>query len=127
MAEVNPTSLRRGHEVGDVPSGRLFLAGVLALAGLGLVLVLVWGLAALFIRGPVDRKPAPSSLATVPVPPPPPRLQPDPARDLQAFRAAEEKELHTLGWVDRRAGTARIPVEDAMALLAAHGWPTEEP
>ncbi|ALJ37054.1 hypothetical protein D9623_15720 [Azospirillum brasilense] len=120
---VDRTSLERGHEVADVPPLKLFVAGLLALASVGLILLLVWGMTSLFV-GMTDRPPV-ASIAHTPIEPPPPRLQGSPARDLQAFRAAEGKELHTLGWVDRGAGLARIPIEDAMALLAKRGWPEE--
>jgi hypothetical protein len=42
---------------------------------------------------------------------------PQPAR--AAYEAQKEAELHRLGWVDRGRGIARIPVEDAMRILAA--------
>jgi len=123
MADVNRTSLERGHEVADVPPLKLFVAGLLALASVGLILLLVWGMKAVFV-GAIDRPPV-APIARTPIEAPPPRLQGAPARDLQEFREAEDKELHALGWVDCGAGLARIPVEDAMALLAERGW-TEE-
>lgn len=123
MADVDRTSLDRGHEVADAPPLRLFLAGVLTLAGIGVVLLLVWGVKA-WIADARDRPPV-SALARAPVETPAPRLQRSPARDLQEFRAAEDRELHTLGWADRGAGIARIPIENAMALLATRGWPEE--
>lgn len=52
-----------------------------------------------------------------------PVLQTHAAADLAAFRNAEEKELHRLGWVDRDAGMARIPIEDAMQLVVRNGLP----
>jgi hypothetical protein len=50
--------------------------------------------------------------------PPEPRLQADPLGDLRALRAEEDALLHGYAWVDRKAGTVRIPIERAMALLA---------
>jgi hypothetical protein len=52
-----------------------------------------------------------------------PALQRTPAQDLARHRAEMEKSLHTLAWVDRKAGIARIPIEDAMRIIAAHGLP----
>ncbi|MGN6470454.1 MAG: hypothetical protein ACTHLC_12820 [Rhizobiaceae bacterium] len=52
-----------------------------------------------------------------------PALQRTPAQDLARHRAEEEKSLHTLGWVDRGKGIARIPIEDAMQIVASHGLP----
>jgi hypothetical protein len=42
---------------------------------------------------------------------------------LERLRAREERLLGSYGWVDPDAGIARIPIEDAMHLLAGQGWP----
>jgi hypothetical protein len=59
------------------------------------------------------------------------RKLPDPAGDLASFRANEQQELASLGWIDRQAGIARIPVADAMALIARAGrlpdWSAQTP
>ncbi|KAA3450598.1 hypothetical protein C7I87_11040 [Mesorhizobium sp. SARCC-RB16n] len=52
-----------------------------------------------------------------------PTLQHSPGADLAAFRKQEDEELGKLAWVDRGAGIARIPIEDAMKLIAARGLP----
>ncbi|QKC83595.1 hypothetical protein EB232_20115 [Mesorhizobium sp. NZP2077] len=52
-----------------------------------------------------------------------PQLQVSPATDLTAFRKQEDQELGKLGWVDRNAGIARIPIEDAMKLITVQGLP----
>jgi hypothetical protein len=52
-----------------------------------------------------------------------PALQRTPESDLAAFRSREDKELTALGWVDRTAGIARIPIEDAMKLIARGDLP----
>jgi hypothetical protein len=58
-------------------------------------------------------------------PPERPSLLADPGR-LERLRAREEAILGSYGWVDREAGIARIPIEDAMAVLAERGWPDGE-
>lgn len=50
-----------------------------------------------------------------------PQLQPAPQPDRVAYLAEKRRLLASYGWVDRRAGIARIPLDDAMALLAARG------
>lgn len=52
-----------------------------------------------------------------------PALQRTPVEDLAELRRREERELHTLGWVDRDAGIARIPIGEAMKMIAADGLP----
>jgi len=46
-----------------------------------------------------------------------PRLQQFPGNELYEFRMKEDAELHSYGWVDKNAGTVRIPIEDAMRLM----------
>ena len=51
--------------------------------------------------------------------PPAPRLQSDPRGDLAALRAREAAQLEGYGWIDKQAGRVHIPVDRAMALVAA--------
>lgn len=48
-------------------------------------------------------------------------LQPAPQPDLARARARDAAALRETGWVDRGAGIARIPVADAMTLMAERG------
>jgi hypothetical protein len=65
--------------------------------------------------------------------PPAPRLQVHPEMDLGAFRAQEDATLTTYAWVDKEHGIIRIPVQEAMRIVAERGLPvfpveeTEEP
>ena len=49
--------------------------------------------------------------------PPEPRLQQFPREDILRFRTAEDQTLHTYGWIDKEAGTVRLPIQDAMRLM----------
>lgn len=51
--------------------------------------------------------------------PPLPRLQSTPQRDLDQMRAQHLRELTSYGWVNAPAGTARLPIEEAMKLYVA--------
>jgi hypothetical protein len=53
-----------------------------------------------------------------------PHLQLNPAEDLKNFRASEDTELSSYGWINRTAGVVRIPVARAMALVLERGLPT---
>jgi hypothetical protein len=55
--------------------------------------------------------------------PPEPRLQTQPRQDLNDLRAHEDEILTTYGWVDRNAGVARIPIDQAMKTLVERGLP----
>jgi hypothetical protein len=55
--------------------------------------------------------------------PPPPRLQTYPFQDIKELRQHDKPVVGTYEWVDRNAGTVRIPIERAMDLLAERGLP----
>lgn len=52
---------------------------------------------------------------------PGPALQSAPQPELARYRAQQQERLHGSGWVDAAQGVVHIPIEDAMALLAAGG------
>jgi hypothetical protein len=53
-----------------------------------------------------------------------PRLQAQPANEIFQFRLQEDAVLGSYGWVDRNAGTVRIPIADAMRLTVERGLPS---
>jgi hypothetical protein len=54
-----------------------------------------------------------------------PQLQVNPREDWLRFREEQEKSLETYEWVNRAAGTARVPIEVAMDLLVKKGLPVQ--
>ena len=98
-----------------LPIGRLSwvavaMAGAMALAIVVVLLMLhhrrvpVGGVA-------VDKAP--------PLAPGLPLLQTAPQPDLAAYRAEKQRALQGLGWVDAASGVAHVPIEAAMAMMAA--------
>jgi hypothetical protein len=55
--------------------------------------------------------------------PPEPRLQEMPFKDISELRAEERQLLDGSGWVDEPAGIARIPIAQAMKIVAEKGLP----
>jgi hypothetical protein len=61
--------------------------------------------------------------------PPEPRLQgvpgheSDPQKDLREKRKADNAENEKLQWIDKNAGIAQIPIEDAVKIIAEKGLP----
>lgn len=55
--------------------------------------------------------------------PPEPRLQTNPRQDLRDLRDQEEQILGSYGWVDKNAGTVRIPIDEAIKLTLERGLP----
>lgn len=53
-----------------------------------------------------------------------PRLQRSPANEIFDFRRRENAVLNSYGWIDKEAGTVRIPIEQAMRLMLERGLPS---
>ena len=108
------------HESQDVSFRYMALgfAGTLGVVLLCLLLVM-W----MFPSIKVDRR-LPGQVPVYPEP----RLQSDPAVDLQKFLNSERERLNSTGWVDREHGIAHIPIDDAMKRIVQQGiadWPKE--
>lgn len=109
-----------GHETRDLHPATV------AKWGVGLVLLLVVTMAAMapllgFLRdrmAAASRPASPLAGSYGLTEPPEPRLQLDPAGDLARLRAEEQAVLDGYGWVDKATGTVRIPITEAMRLLA---------
>lgn len=114
---VEPPEEPIGHETRDVNA---WTVGKFAI---GLVLLCILSVAVLLgffeylqrSAGPIGGGPRPT--------PPQPRLETTPILDLQAMRDAEDKILNSYGWVDKSKGTVRIPIAQAIDLLAQRGLP----
>jgi len=107
------------REIADVDV-RAVRRGALAIAG-G---ILFAGLAAWFLLhtlGPAANMPPRSAPLAHPESTfsPAPRLQPAPQQERAAYFAEKARQTGSYGWADREAGIARIPLDEAMRLLAA--------
>ncbi len=56
-----------------------------------------------------------------PVIPPAPRIEVAPFEELQQLKAKEDHILSSYAWVDKDAGTVRVPIDRAIDMLAAKG------
>lgn len=72
-------------------------------------------------QGAVARAPLAAPALTNP---PLPNLLTDEPGNLQQFRAKEEHELTTYGWLDKSAGAVRLPIDRAKDLILERGLPT---
>jgi len=91
---------------------RAIRRGALAIGG-GIVFAVAGSWWLLHLLGPA------ANTAQPPAAIPPPRLQPAPQQDSAAYFAEKQRRLNSTGWVDRGAGIAHIPLEEAMRLEAA--------
>ena len=110
-----------GHETTDVNVWAVgkFAIGLVAVCVISIVLL--WGLLKYF------QSEEATSVANTVVPTtlfPQPQLQRTPILDLRAIRAEEDKLLNSYAWVDQPKGVVRIPVAQAIDILAARGLPS---
>ncbi len=105
----------------------LTILGILVVLSYVLVLFIFGGLTkywdSTYTAAPPSREGMPRTL------PPEPRLQgmpghmADPQQDWRNMVKTANAENNELGWVDQKAGIARIPVGDAMDLIVQKGLP----
>ncbi len=113
------------HEESDVNVRAIFGFGA-GLLAVGVVIhLLLWLLFNYYTRqaAQVPRN-FPLSAEYQQQPPPEPRLQTHPQQDLFQLRAREDAVLRGYGWIDKQAGVARIPIEEAMKLVVQRGLPS---
>ncbi|MES2184048.1 MAG: hypothetical protein V4505_05835 [Pseudomonadota bacterium] len=88
-------------------------------AGLALMVACAIGAVWLLLRHwqvpPGGQPVGPAQVLAVPGP----LLQSAPQDDLVRYRAEQQRRLDTAAWVDRSAGLVRIPIADALELVAA--------
>jgi len=104
----------------DVNASALLKAGfVILLVTIATVFFLYW-LYFVFVRQEAARQPPPPILKAQEgvLTPPAPLLQPSPPVDLAGFRAQEDAILNGYGWVDKEKKIVRVPIDEAMRLLA---------
>jgi len=93
----------------DVDMTRVRRGAALIVFGVALALFAAW--LTMRLLQPHE---APAGMAIAP-----PRLETAPQPDRAAYDAEKARLIGSYGWVDRKAGIAHIPVEEAMRLLAA--------
>jgi len=93
---------------------------VVSLAGLAVVALVVFVLVVGIFRYFYDTDKT-GEAQRQPVIPPEPRIEVAPYEQLQQMRAREEHIQNTYAWVDKSAGTVRVPIDRAIDMLAAKG------
>ena len=112
-----------GYEVEDAGVREIVLTGIALAVGTVLVCFAVAGLFKVMMATVNTSNQAPAPIPAVQAFPPGPRLQNKPWLELQAVREHEDQLLTTYGWVDKNAGTVRIPIDRAMDIVVQRGLP----
>jgi hypothetical protein len=113
-----------GHETdtGDVRA--IGLTGVSLAIGIGIVLLLVYGMFQYLKHRPIVITPEnPLAETDRQQFPPAPRIEEQPFMELRELRSQEESVLSTYGWMDKKAGIVRIPIDRAIVLQLQRGFP----
>jgi hypothetical protein len=115
-SESSPKSIEVGYELSDLePKNIAIFALILSVTIVVVILVTYW-LAQHFHEAQVSEPAISYPQGREPVPRP--RFWVTPEEQLKAMRAEEDKILQSYGWADKQKGIARIPIEQAMELLA---------
>ena len=116
-----------GHETRDISVTLVTWFSVgLIISGIAIYLAIA-GLYRHFARQTSSLEPASRIALETPMVVPTPQLQINPALDFEQFRAAEDAQLNSYGWIDKQGGVIRIPIERAMDLIAERGLPARGP
>lgn len=123
---VRPVS---GYEPTQVAVGRVVSWGIALIVGAALVFVVATIMLVIFARPSVSLGIPPPGVAidaSAPTPlPPEPRLEATPGVTSAFVNSREESVLNSYGWVDRSKGVVRIPIAQAINVVAQRGLPTQ--
>jgi len=118
---VHHTPNGAGHEQSEV-SVRLIVVSLAFLAVTTfLVFLLVIGIFRYFYASYSTEE---ATKRSQPVVPPEPRIEVAPYEQLQQLRAKEDHVLNTYAYVDKGSGVVRVPINQAIDMLAAKGVPS---
>ena len=115
-----------GHETRDAEIGPLALTALGLALMVAVVGVLIYGILQYLETHPATTARSNPMAAEESQIPPSPRLEEHPAIEIQQLRAQEDHILSTYGWMDKKTGIVRIPIERAMELQLERGFPTRK-
>lgn len=130
MSELrdNPDNVDVVHEESDVNVSAIIRYGIGLFLVAAVVHVFLW-----WLLGTYERQHERAQTQVYPLAagqqnrlPPFPRFQENPQQELQDLRAKQKALLEGYGWVNKEAGIARIPIQDAMKMVVESGLPTRE-
>ena len=118
-----------GYEKTDAKAGATYRAGFYILATMFVTALLVVPFYRLLARVETAAQPPASEVVKSSVSEPAPsfpRLVESEPRVLAGFRAQEDALLTSYGWIEKDKGIARIPISEAIRLVAERGLPKFE-
>ena len=120
---------RARYEPTDADAGRTYGAGLAILAAMILTALGLVPVFKMLGRHETAAQPPPAAVVKTEMSEPAqsfPRLVTSEPLALAEYRAQEDGQLTSYGWVEKDKGLARIPIEHAMRIVAAQGLPKFE-
>ena len=112
-----------GYEVEDASPREIVLSAIGLAVGTIIICFAVLGLFRVLRSAEANDRPQQVTEVAAPQSyPPGPKLQDKPWEELMALRQKEDQTLTTYGWVNKGAGTVRIPIDRAMDIVAQRGF-----
>ncbi len=113
-----------GYEPRDVPAEQTWKHAAMLYISIAVVMGLSWVFMAIVDRSQAERPKSTFERGRSPEDPYP-LLQSNVTAhgDIAKLRALEREKTDTAGWIDKEAGAARIPVNDAIGLVLREGLP----
>ena len=118
-----------GYEKTDANAGATFRAGLYILVTMFLTALLLVPMYRMLARVETTAQPPAAEVVKSEISEPSvsfPRLVSSEPRVLAEFRAQEDALLTSYGWVEKDKGIARIPIDEAMRIVAQRGLPRFE-
>jgi hypothetical protein len=116
-----------GYERTDASPGGTLRAGLYVLGAMFLTALVLVPMYRLLARVETAAQPEPAQVVKSETSEPAqtfPRLVTSEPRALAEFRAQEDALLEGYGWVEKDRGIVRIPIDEAMRIVAEHGLPS---
>jgi hypothetical protein len=116
------------HERRDVNVFQISAFGIGLLLGCIVVVFAMWGMFSYLFKREDARNVGNASATMLNERaklPPEPRLQAEPKVELKDLKADEETILNSYGWIDPNKGIVRIPIDQAIDIVAQKGLPSK--
>lgn len=120
MEHIEPSPNGTGHEQSEVNVRTIIISLAFLALGVWLVCLIVVGIFQYLNRSYGQQATAPPSFQV----PPEPRLEVNPSVQIQDLRKHEDHVLDSYAWTNQQAGTVRVPISEAIDMLAQKGLPT---
>ena len=122
-APLHSTPNGAGHEQSEVSVRMIVVALAVLLVGTFLAALLVVGIFQFLSHTYHPEEADKQAQQQIP---PEPRVEAEPARQLQSVRAREDHVLTSYAWVDKKEGSVRIPIDQAIDELSKKGLPSHD-